>query len=277
MRNVRRHLGTIMKCTLRHWYYVFEGIIRVVLLAILIILELMEPYERDILPEEMWYYKYPFKPNTIPSYAMVLLSSGLPIAGIAILCLLRVSVRADYKDVIQGALGLSLAVLLNGIVTDTIKLTVGRPRPDFFDRCYPPGSDIPDVPDGHNCTGDKKDVLSGRKSFPSGHASWMFTGMVFFSLYLANKMSVFRRNGRGHSLRLIIVLVPIIAAMIVAITRLRDYWHHWEDITVGALMGTAFAILCYLQYFPSPFGAHLTFNNEQSNDIESSTTVLTVI
>ena len=71
-----------------------------------------------------------------------LLSSGLPIAGIAILCLLRVSVRADYKDVIQGALGmktpshymvimdylagLSLAVLLNGIVTDTIKLTVGR-------------------------------------------------------------------------------------------------------------------------------------------------------
>lgn len=58
----------------------------------------------------------------------------------------------------------------------------------------------------------------------------MFAGMVFFSLYLANKISVFRRSGRGHSLRVIIVLLPIMAAMLVAITRMRDYWHHWEGI-----------------------------------------------
>ena len=60
----------------------------------------------------------------------------------------------------------------------------------------------------------------------------MFAGMVFFSLYLANKISVFRRSGRGHSLRVIIVLLPIMAAMIVAITRMRDYWHHWEGIYI---------------------------------------------
>jgi len=50
-------------------------------------------------------------------------------------------------------------------------------------------------------------------------------------------------------------------------------YHHGYYVT-----GTAFAILCYLQYFPSPFGAHVTSNNEQSNDIElTSVTVSTII
>ena len=85
----------------------------------------------------------------------------------------------------------------------------------------------------------------------------MFTGMVFFSLYLANKMSVFRRNGRGHSLRLIIVLVPIIAAMIVAITRLRDYWHHWEGILLVCASVQIFVLSFYISFYIFPLSPPL--------------------
>ena len=117
-----------------------------------------------------------------------------------------------------------------------------RPRPDYYWRCYPDGV----VPEDLHCTGDRSDVIEGRKSFPSGHSSCklitdviklirrvnlstgIFTGSVYLSLYLASKLMVFNQNGRGHSLRLLLVLTPLLVAMMIAISRVRDYWHHWE-------------------------------------------------
>jgi diacylglycerol diphosphate phosphatase / phosphatidate phosphatase len=43
--------------------------------------------------------------------------------------------------------------------------------------------------------------------------------------------------------------LPPTGALLVAISRVDDYWHHWQDVTVGAIIGIVFAVLSFNQYF----------------------------
>lgn len=66
-----------------------------------------------------------------------------------------------------------------------------------------------------------------------------FAGLVFFSLYLAGKIRAFDR--KGHVTKICLVILPWLAATFVGITLIDDYWHHWNDVVAGALLG-----LCHL-------------------------------
>ena len=65
-----------------------------------------------------------------------------------------------------------------------------------------------------------------------------FAGIGFLSLYLTGKIKVFDR--RGHVAKLCLVLLPLLVASLVGVSRVDDYWHHWQDVFAGGLLG-----LCY--------------------------------
>ncbi|GJN18142.1 hypothetical protein PR202_gb05271 [Eleusine coracana subsp. coracana] len=124
------------------------------------------------------------------------------------------------------------------------------------------------------CHGDPSVIKEGYKSFPSGHSSWSFAGLGFLSWYLAGKITVFDR--RGHVAKLCIDLMPLLLAVMVAISRVDDYWHHWQDVCTGGILGLVVASVCYLQFFPPPsdekgFWPHAHFRFIIERERESQT------
>ena len=96
---------------------------------------------------------------------------------------------------------------------------------------------------------------------------------IFTFLYLAGKWKVFASN-RSHlspirTWRLLFLLLTIlgkisteilslksrnliqfIVPLCFAISRTCDYHHHWQDVTVGTILGTILAIFIYYQHYP---------------------------
>lgn len=225
---------------------VVETFIRLFLAVICMYLDNLEPFHRKIQPEELWLYKNPRTESYVPTSLLWPVVTLTPLVPIIVLFL----IRKDKVDTVQAFLSLSLTLTLNGFLTILVKVIVGRPRPDYFWRCFPDGQSNPAM----ICTGDKDEIRNGLKSFPSGHSSFAFASLGFASFYLIGKLRIFTHNrGRGQSWRLIMGFSPLIIALTIALSRTCDYHHHWQDILVGSLLGFGIAWLCYRQYYP-PFG-----------------------
>ncbi|CAM8984057.1 unnamed protein product [Rhodiola kirilowii] len=250
---VRSHGATVARIHLHDW------LILLLLGVIEIILNVIEPFHRFVGEGMMTDLKFPLKPNTIPIWAVPIIAILIPMAFFLVYYIYR----SDVYDLHHSILGLLFSMIITGVITDSIKDAVGRPRPNFFWRCFPDGKAVFDSITGDVlCTGDKLVIKEGYKSFPSGHTSWSFAGLCFLSWYLAGKIRLFDR--RGHVAKLCLVFIPLLVACLVGISRVDDYWHHWTDVFTGALIGFVVASFCYLQFFPFPqdkngWGPHAYF------------------
>lgn len=257
--------------------HMHDWIILLLLVVIEIGLNVIDPFYRFVGKDMMDDLKYPFKKNTVPIWAVPIIAILLPFVIFSVVYFRR----RDVYDLHHAVLGLLYAVLITGVITDAIKDAVGRPRPDFFWRCFPDGKEAYD-PARHGdviCHGNKGDIKEGHKSFPSGHSSWSFAGLGFLAWYLSGKIQAFDR--KGHIAKLCIVFAPLLGASLVAVSRVDDYWHHWQDVFAGGLIGSVVASFCFLQFFPAPhrsqgWGPHayfLALADQRSRDPPPATTL----
>ncbi|XP_064603336.1 phospholipid phosphatase 5-like [Liolophura sinensis] len=232
-----------MPATQWHLPFIVEVLLRVTLYILFRVTDDAEPFHRKIQPEEMWLYKNPRTDSYVPTRLLWTFVFGCPALVIGVFYL----IRRDIKDVIQATLGVTLSIWLTGTVTNCIKLGAGRPRPDFFYRCFPDGHYVEEM----KCTGSPDAIRDGMKSFPSGHSSLSFSSLMYTFLYLAGKLHCFTWRGRGQSWRLCLSLAPLLIATMIAVSRTADYHHHWQDVLIGSLLGICIAYLCYHQFYPA--------------------------
>ncbi|XP_047321396.1 lipid phosphate phosphatase 2-like [Impatiens glandulifera] len=239
---IRSHGAHVARVHMHDW------LILLLLVLVDVVLNVIQPFYRFVGEDMMTDLKYPLKKNTVPIWGVPVVAVLLPLMVI----LAYYFIRKNVYDLHHAILGLLFSVILAAVLTDAIKDAVGRPRPDFFWRCFPDGIGVFDpVTKDVMCTGLKSEIKEGHKSFPSGHTSWSFAGLGFLSLYLSGKIQAF--DQRGHIAKLCLVFLPLLVAALVAVSRVDDYWHHWQDVLVGGLLGLTVALFCYLQFFPPPY------------------------
>ncbi|KAL2904770.1 Lipid phosphate phosphatase 2 [Bienertia sinuspersici] len=234
---LRSHGVQVAKIHMHDWLILF------LLVVIDIVLNVIEPFHRFVGKGMLEDLRYPLKGNTVPFWAVPMIAILLPFCVI----LMYYFIRKDVYDFHQATLGLLFSVLITSVITDAIKDGVGRPRPDFFWRCFPDGKGVYNNVTGDViCTGFKNVIKEGHKSFPRS-----FAGLGFLAWYLSGKIRCFDR--RGHVAKLCLVFTPILLAAMVGVSRVDDYWHHWQDVFAGGLIGLVISSFCYLQFFPPPY------------------------
>ncbi|KAH9946069.1 phosphatidic acid phosphatase type 2/haloperoxidase, partial [Epithele typhae] len=185
----------------------------------------------------------------VPPWLLYVIFAGGPLILMPVINLLSVRSWWDFHS---SYLGWLLSTSITGCITQFVKVTVGRPRPDLIDRCQPvTGAADPSfgLSTSAICTQTSAKILKdGFRSFPSGHSSLSFAGLGFLAFYLAGKLHLFDK--RGHSVKAWLSLAPLSGAALVAISRTMDYRHHWQDVLTGSVLGLTIAYFSYRQYYP---------------------------
>lgn len=153
--------------------------------------------------------QHPFaQQERVPDDKLFLLSGLLPLLAVSLLSVLS---RRPLAQLNRAILGLIFAQAVTGIVTELVKNLVGRPRPDFLDRCQPKTVILPGVPLAYNSTLVDASICStpttsmllrdGFKSFPSGHSSMSFAGLGYLAWCLYGTLSTLTRRWSSQSYR----------------------------------------------------------------------------
>ncbi|KAF8626207.1 hypothetical protein AX15_004897 [Amanita polypyramis BW_CC] len=232
------------------WSYGLDWILTIALAAIFFSLDKVDGFRRDFSLQDTS-LRHPYAVHErVSNVALYIICFIAPLVLQIIISFLTVR---SWWDIHNATLGLILSLATTGSITQFVKLTVGRPRPDIIDRCQPPASaadPIFGLSTWKICTQTDNYLLKdGFRSFFSGHSSLSFAGLGFLSFYLAGKLHLFDK--RGHAGKTWLALSPFSGAALVAISRTMDYRHHWQDVLIGAIVGTVLAYFCYRQYYPS--------------------------
>ncbi|ORE04895.1 acid phosphatase/Vanadium-dependent haloperoxidase [Rhizopus microsporus var. microsporus] len=234
--------------------YLFDWILVIIMTVVFFAIDNITPFHRQFSIHDKT-IMFPYAEHErVPVWLLLVICFVIPFAIIGGITLSGLGYKRNIYDFHAGVLGLCLGLSMTIMLTDVIKITAGRPRPDMLSRCKP-ALDAEDPPLGLStvdiCTTDIHShiMIDGFKSFPSGHSSFSFAGLGYLSFYMAGKLRLF--DEKGHTYKGFCCIFPFIGAALVAISRTEDYRHHWHDVFIGALLGTVCAYFAYRQYYPA--------------------------
>jgi len=210
---------------------------------------LVPPFKRYLPPNDPS-VSFPYTPDIIPTWLLVLICAIVSIGAILIgqLC------YRSLHDLHHALLTLAETNTLTFFLTNFLKTIVARYRPTYLAIMADPNMSELTKRDAHF-------------SFPSGHASSAFCTMLFVSLYLAGKTGLFNKHSHSIALKLprllLIVFAPLSVATMISVSRTMDYHHNFSDVLAGTVLGCFVAVMCYFANYGSLLSStsHLPHNS----------------
>ncbi|KAK6454141.1 diacylglycerol pyrophosphate phosphatase [Scheffersomyces xylosifermentans] len=253
---------------LSFYSYALDWIFYISMLVVFILYGTIIPprYQEFSLQDISLMYSYKTEDETvIPIFLLILIAIVFPALQFVVCSFYNrrtLSGARQAWDVFVGLMCLCGSMATQLMITCILKNICGLPRPDLISRCEPFIGTLPPTPPPafppnglvtvDVCTNDNIFILQeGFRSFPSGHSSTVFCGMVISSLNISGKLQVFDK--RGISFKVILAIFPIMVACFVSCTRISDNRHFLRDVIGGSIIGTTVAVWFYLQYFPGVF------------------------
>lgn len=188
---------------------------------------LYNPTVRYVDPKDSRYSK-PMYPSTIPFNILLPETIIIPIV-VFFLC--SFYSQMDFKTSVSIYATIITVSLFTLGITENTKRIVGRPRPDFIERCMPDSFG--------KCTGDLKKILVGYQSFPSGHTSASFSAicLIIYLLFLQRIRKLYI---------LVISFILFIVGTMMGYSRILDNRHFPSDVVGGAFTGLiCMATVCF--------------------------------
>ncbi|KAI0317759.1 phosphatidic acid phosphatase type 2/haloperoxidase [Amylostereum chailletii] len=198
-------------------------------------------------------FAYPLHKEIIPIYAAALIAFFVPF----FFFLLFQSRRRSMNDLLNTTMGVLKSLITAAVFQVWLKWLIGGLRPHFYDVCKPnitAGSAPTGVGfaslyyDRSVCTGDKNQIDDSLESFPSGHSTAGFAGLVFLALYFNAQLKVMSAHNPAYW-KMILMFAPILGATLIAGALTIDEFHNWYDVLAGAVIGTFTAFVAFRQTF----------------------------
>ena len=171
---------------------------------------------------------FPYIPESISAVDAVWIVAIAPTVIIGVVVLIFVPgpafVRANNKSQIfrlklweleRGVAGLAMSIALTFFIVQGMKNLFGKPRPNLLARCQPDldniashvvggfGKDISarwTLVTDSICTQTDRVILDdGFRSFPSGHSSFSWAGLLYLTLFLCSKFAIAMPFLQDHS------------------------------------------------------------------------------
>ena len=217
-------------------YHLTDIISLIILLLVWHLLQKANP-NRLYIPKNDPRCSYPHYNSGITENANLLICVIVPFIGYSILyAILKTKETFDIIlpfDYIYLLVGHAGCIVISNIVSNFLKLQVGRPRPDFYSLMGQEANADSLMPDGMS-TNRYRECF---KSFPSGHTTTASCGMVFTSLFFRKVLKT------NQFWAFFLMACPLLYAFYIAAGRVIEYRHHFEDVLCGLLIGLIFPVL----------------------------------
>jgi len=182
-------------------------------------------------------YAYPVRKEVVPIWLAAFIAFFAPFVFFVLFQIRRRSLDDLFttttgllKSLITAAVlqvpvfDASFPSLPNSISQVWIKWLIGGFRPHFYAVCMPnvaqfsrpSGTQFANyMYDRSVCTGDKKAINDALESFPSGHATAAFAGLIFLSLYFNAQLKVMSAHNPAYW-KMVLFFIPILGAVLIA-------------------------------------------------------------